>query len=257
MYQCPREYLPYDSTSNTLETQHLLLNLLSTSTSVFLDPNLYSYERCGFYAGTVTPRTSNAFAMTAYSATGRDRELFTECSFWDLGSGTGGRAISASQSGSERPISAVKCRLPGLKFLDVACSGSETGAWGVFLCDLNVKEDPYSRSVRMGGYDFEIDVGVQRNETHSSITSDTNDPPFSADASPKAEIFMVHYDSLTRTSSMHRPILPLSLPGFSGSYLDKITALEFDERLGVLFILLNSLEGTSLYGLEFVSRHSS
>lgn len=203
--------------------------------------------------------------MTAYHATGRDREFFTECCFWDLGPRNSARAVSASQfaqCGSERllPIPAAhKCRLPGLISFDVSCAGSETGAWGVFLCDLDVEEDPYSRSLRMGGHghDFEIDVGVQRNEAHSSTTSDTNDPSISANSSPKAEIVMVHYDSLTRTSSIHRPILPLSLPDFSGNYLDRIKALEFDERLGVLFLMLNSLKGTSLYGLEFVSRLSS
>lgn len=263
LYQCPRNYLPY-STYTTPTTQEILLNLISTNTpTISLESNLYSYDRCAFYAGTVDPRTFNAFAMTAYHCRiGHERDTFTELCFWDFG----GPADGVEFTGSPLELSecvrlaahiAHKCRIPGLKSFDVSCSGSESGEWGVFLCG-----DEESWTGRYD-HDFEIDVGVQGDEVDSNNGQRTVDnylrsaSPISDESGSKADIFMVHYDSLTRTSSVHQPILPSSLPGFSEhpkpySWINKIKAVEFDERLGVLFILLDGSERTSLYGLEFV-----
>jgi len=138
----------------------------------------------------------------------------------------------------------------------------------VFVCDVDVVDE--EAVPVQHGHDFEVDVGVQ--PSSDSITASVTltaagraavtghlrpaGPISDSKSGPKAEIFLVHYDPLTRTSTVHQTKLPSSLPGFSETeaylWINDITSLEFDERLGVLYLLLDRMDGGVLFGLEFV-----
>ncbi|KAJ4000123.1 hypothetical protein F5050DRAFT_1804354 [Lentinula boryana] len=254
MYTCSRDNLPYSSDPNvTTYRQHL--NLLPFSVNIPFSATVLSYERCGFYPsggrtsngsiGTITEMPSkNSFATTTHYAITYEKqgtEHYTECCFWHL---------DAPHAGEVTPTEPVhQCRLPGLQFFEVPCAGSESGAWGAFVCDVDLDIDV---DVDDFGHDFEVDVDVSNITAASAVRDAETDDS-------KAEIFLVHYDVFTRTSSVHRPLLPESLPGScdwrevsSRSWVNNIKSIEFDERLGILYLMVDGLEGGMLCGLEFI-----
>ncbi|KAF5389625.1 hypothetical protein D9757_004177 [Collybiopsis confluens] len=225
VYRCSKDYLPYNLSPVNQRRQLELSKIppILTSTN-------YSFERCGFYAS-----SARNFAMTAYYATDSQAQEYTECCFWDM---------DLKQTEAEL---AHRVRLPGLQFFEVPCSGSESGTWGVFVCDTDVNTGATSV-----GHDFEVDVGVTALSAGAGATTH-------ATALAKVEILLMHYDPFARTSTLYRPQIPslfsdvsTTRPEQPYSWIDDIKSLEFDERLGVLYIMLNSLEGGVLCAVEFV-----
>ncbi|KAJ3866432.1 hypothetical protein EV359DRAFT_79538 [Lentinula novae-zelandiae] len=253
MYRCSKDNLPYSDSDVTGSRQEL--KLLSSSTDMPSPTTTLSYERCGFYASGIqttnhsTTSLKNRLATTAYYVTQCGRERYTECCFWDFD--------LAQIDGVIHTQAAHQCRLPGLQFFEVPCSGSESGAWGVFICDVDLDVDGV-----FADHDFEVDVGVDltaANVARNTGFARTAHLPIDSENS-KPEIFLVHYDASTRTSSVHRPVLPESFPNFCESrlvpppysWVNDIKSIEFDERLGILYIMMEGLEGGVLCGIEFL-----
>ncbi|KAJ3714995.1 hypothetical protein C8R42DRAFT_645957 [Lentinula raphanica] len=246
LYRYSKDDLPYTSDFRATKNPHRP-QILPLNTYVSPELPVFCYERCAFYAngsytsnGNRTQSVSrNSFATTAYRVIsyGKDiKEHYTECCFWDF------NPLYAHPTSTEPVVH--KCRLPGLPLYQVACTGSESGTWGVFICDTNIVDDEAVADIF--GHDFEVEVDVQYYT-----------PPVQTLSVADAEIFLVHYDPSTRTSSVHRPVLPSSLPGVTGlsaesNWLNNIKALEIDERLGILYIMVEDIDGDVLCTMEFL-----
>ncbi|KAF9078861.1 hypothetical protein BDP27DRAFT_1356629 [Rhodocollybia butyracea] len=222
LYRCPKDLLPYDTktVAGSHRSNHLI-NFVSSSPAIQLHQQLHSYERWGFYPSGGVNGTK--FAATLYDIVGLGMPPSLECVFWDL-------EPTATDSGISAAL-AHRRTLPGMQFYAVSCTGSESGTWGAFACS---PRDVGSMGHSIG-HDFEIDVGIQIAGVPEHITESSDE-----EVSWKADIFLIHYDATTRTSNLYRPELPVMMSYIT---MNDIKSLEFDERLGVLYILVESAEG--------------